>query len=333
MTHSNNVLILSAGRRVELTELFKKTAKDLKINSKIIAGDLQDNAPALFYADEKVLLPRVTSPEYIDSIIHIANQYDVGLIIPTIDTELQILSINKNKIENNTSAKVMISSEEVIRICRDKINTSRFFHDNNLGAPIEFQRDDINDSFSSFPVFVKPKAGSSSIDTYKVNSLKEFNEIIDRIKDPIIQEYIDGEEYTVDVFTDFNSKIISIVPRLRIATRGGEIAKGKVTKDQIIINEVKKLINILKPIGHITVQLFKIENSVKYIEINPRFGGGAPMSIQCGANSCEYLFRLLNDEELKYTEDYQDNLMFLRFDRSICIDENGDIIVDKSSDF
>lgn len=83
---------------------------------------------------------------------------------------------------------------------------------------------------------------------------------------------------------------------------------------------------VLKPIGHITVQLMKTKKGIEYIEINPRFGGGAPMSIQSGADSCENLYRLLMGERLEYNENYRDNIIFLRFDYSICLDENMELI-------
>jgi len=70
----------------------------------------------------------------------------------------------------------------------------------------------------------------------------------------------------------------------------------------------------------------KTKNGIKYIEINPRFGGGAPMSIQSGADSCENLYRLLMGEKLEYNENYRDKLTFLRFDSSICLDENMEIV-------
>ena len=46
------------------------------------------------------------------------------------------------------------------------------------------------------------------------------------------------------------------------------------------------------------------------------------MSIMAGADSCENIYRLLMGEKLKYTEDYKENIMFLRFDNSIMLDEN-----------
>jgi carbamoyl-phosphate synthase large subunit len=112
-----------------------------------------------------------------------------------------------------------------------------------------------------------------------------------------------------------------------LATRSGEISKGVITKDREIINEVKKLISILRPIGPLTIQCIKTKEDIKFIEINPRFGGGAPISIKSGANYPLYLYKLLQGEDISYNEDYLDNLMALRFDSSIYIDNNKNIFV------
>lgn len=329
----HNILVLSAGRRVELVDLFKKAMLNLNIDGKIIAADLQTNAPALFFADDKEILPRINSDNYIESLISIAKKHNIRWIIPTIDTELQTLSKFKEKIYEESGAIVMISDQSVIDICRDKINTSEFFKLNNIGAPYEYKKSEIGKTFDKFPIFIKPKSGSSSKDIYKINNFEEFINTINRVEDPIIQEFIDGDEFSVDVFVDMEHNPITIVPRLRVHTRGGEISKGRIIKDKLIIEDVKELISILKPKGHITIQLFKKENTIKYIEINPRFGGGAPMSILSGANSCENLLKLSLGEKLIYNENYQSDITFLRFDRSICIDDNMEIINDKSSDF
>ena len=218
---------------------------------------------------------------------------------------------------------MLVSNIDVINICRDKRNTQKFFEENNFGVPKEYSLDETN---VNFPVFIKPIDGSSSVNTFKVNNMEELNFFKNYIKNPMIQEFIEGEEYTVDAFLDFYSNPISIVPRRRIQTRAGEIIKGKIIKDKEIINDVKRLLEILKPIGQITIQCMKTKNGIEYIEINPRFGGGAPMSILAGANSCEYLYKLLMGEKLDYNENYNENLTFLRFDNSIVLDENMNLI-------
>jgi carbamoyl-phosphate synthase large subunit len=323
---SLNVLILSAGRRVELVQCFQEAARRLRVYSKIVAGDCSTTAPALYFADGFYQLPRINEPNYIEAIIKACLDEDIALVVPTIDTDLLILAENKDYIEERTGAKVLISDLEAVKICRDKIETQAFFERHDFGVPRMYTADELASGNITFPVFMKPKSGSSSINTYKVHNQQELQNFLTIVEQPIVQDFIEGEEYTVDVFLDFESNIVSIVPRLRIATRSGEIAKGKVVKDKEIMDNVRKLMNVLKPIGHITVQLMKTGQGIQYIEINPRFGGGAPMSIQSGADSCEFLFRLLLGETLTYTEDYRDNLTFLRFDQSICLDEHGNIV-------
>jgi carbamoyl-phosphate synthase large subunit len=317
-----NVMVLSAGRRVELVQRFKRAAQKLNVNSVIVAVDVSPFAPALFFADKHFQIPRIDHPDYISDLIRISKQESISLIIPTIDTELIILSKNKHKIEKETQAKVLISSEQVIDICRDKIKTSEYLNAQGFKVP---QLLNNRESFVdlSFPVFIKPKSGSSSIEAYKIQNMIQLDYYLKTIKDPIIQEFIEGEEYTVDVFLDFNSKVISIMPRLRMAVRSGEILRGKTVNNPIIIDSVMNLMKILKPIGHITVQLILKNDIPTYIEINPRFGGGAPMSIDSGADSCEYLYHLLMGEELVYRNDFKFNLIYSRFDQSICINEDG----------
>lgn len=325
---NKNILILSAGRRVELIKCFRKAAQNLKIKTKIVAVDLANNAPALFFADKKYQIPRIGDKEYLNSIIDICNKENIDLVIPTIDTELLVLSQNKKYIESKTKAKVLVSSEKVIKICRDKTNTQEFFEKNGFGVPKQIKKEDIEQNKVKFPVFIKPHDGSSSINTFKVNNVKELKFFYEYIENPIVQDYIVGEEYTIDCFLDFDSNIITVVPRKRIATRSGEIIKGKVIKQMEIIEDVKKVLNILKPIGQITIQCIKTNEGIKYLEINPRFGGGAPMSINAGADSCSNLYRLLNNELLEYNESYRDNIFFFRFDDAIMVNENMEIIND-----
>ncbi len=325
MNKEYNVLILSAGRRVELIQCFQNAAKSLNIKSKVIAGDCSNTAPAIYFADDSVILPLIGSENYISSIIDICNEKMISLIIPTIDTDLLLLSENKKNIEGSSNAKVLISNYSVIEHCRDKINFQNFIERNNFKIPKMYSIDELHKDMN-MPLFIKPKNGSSSINTFKINNYIELQRSLEIVKEPIIQDCMIGDEYTVDCFLDFSSKVISVVPRLRMATRSGEVSKGKIIKDRDIINDVTKLLNILKPIGHITVQLMKTNKGIEYIEINPRFGGGAPISMKAGADSCLNLFKLLLDEKLEYNEDYIDNITALRYDACVFLDESMKVI-------
>ncbi|MBR0575577.1 ATP-grasp domain-containing protein [Proteiniclasticum sp. BAD-10] len=321
-----NILILSAGRRVELVRSFQNAAKRLSIKSNIVAGDCSETAPAIYFADRKAILPRINEENYIEEIINVCNRENISLVIPTIDTDLLLLSEERERIESESGAVVLIASTEVISICRDKINTQKFLEENGFKIPKMYSEEELDSGKLEFPLFIKPKSGSSSINTFKVNNLEELATYRSLVKEPIVQNFMEGKEFTVDVFLDFDGNLITVVPRLRMATRSGEISKGKIIRDREIIEDIKRLVKVLKPIGHITVQLMKTNKGIEYIEINPRFGGGAPMSIQSGADSCENLYRLLMGQNLEYNENYRDNIMFFRFDNSICVDENLEIV-------
>lgn len=317
-----NILLLSAGRRVELTKLFQSAKKRLSVNGKVIAVDISKTAPALYFADEYYIIPSVLEENYIDTLIDICKREEVSLIVPTIDHELIILAKNKERIEKETKAKVLVSSIDCIKICRNKFKTSNCFSENCFDAPKTYSMEELINKEYAFPLFMKPYNGSGSTNTFKVNNEKELEFFLNYIPNPMVQEYIEGAEYTVDVFTDFQSNIITVVPRERILVRSGEVIKGRIEKNRHIIDGVKRLIECIKPIGPVTVQCFLTkENVVKYIEINPRFGGGAPMSIKAGADSPENLYRILMGEKLVYHENYLDNMLFSRFDDSIAIEE------------
>ncbi len=224
----------------------------------------------------------------------------------------------REQIEGETGAKVLLSSERAIQICRDKTSTQKFFEEHGFGVPREYQE---GEEPHDYPVFIKPKSGSSSINAFRVNCKEELDFFRNYVPEPIVQEYMEGVEYSIDVFCDFTGKPITIVPRIRLAVRGGEILQGKIVKDRELIEDVRRLIEELQPIGQITVQCMKTEEGIRYIEINPRFGGGTPMSIKSGANSCKNLYRLLQGEVLEYKEDYREHITFLRFDASIALDE------------
>lgn len=321
-----NVLILSAGRRVELVKLFKKAKEDLGIEGLVIGADKDKNAPALHFADKALVLPSVSSDDYIERLIEVSKSENIKLIIPTIDTELLKLAENKEKIERETNAVLNISSLDVIKICRDKYKTQFFFETHGFGVPKLITEEKIEKKDYRFPLFIKPLNGSSSLNAFRINNEKELEFFRDYIPNPIIQECVVGEEFTIDILCDFNSNPITIVPRKRLATISGEISKGLIVKDRGIIEDIKRLVKVFKPLGHITVQCIKTAEEIKYIEINPRFGGGAPMSIVAGANSPKNLYRLLLGEKLDYNENYKDNLLSLRYNEAVFINAEGNVV-------
>ncbi|MBB1023687.1 MULTISPECIES: ATP-grasp domain-containing protein [unclassified Dietzia] len=317
-----NILILSAGRRVELVQRFRAAAAERGKNELVVAVDSDRFAPALYAADHWSLIERVAAPGYITNLISLILDFDISLVVPTIDTELSTLAIHRQKIEQLTEARVLVASEDTINTCADKVQTSKFIQSIGLTVPA-LVPNPTQLPETSFPVFVKPRQGSSSIGAAAVHDQQQLVSALRKTVDPMVQELATGLEYTVDCFSDFNGRPLSIVPRQRLATRAGEISKGKVVRAPIIEREARHLLNSLSIPGPSTIQCFWDEHNVQFIEVNARFGGGAPMSIAAGSNSIKKLFRLLDGEELPFDGDFTADLIFLRYDQAICIDASG----------
>lgn len=314
-----HVLFTGTGRRVELLQAFHNAALCQNINLKIYGADMSGTAPALAYCNYTRKICAMKEKDYIPQLLEICLRDKIDLVIPTIDTDLLVLSQNKDKFEK-IGTKVLISDSAMIALCRDKNYTSDFFESCGLKAPKP-----VNDYCiyqGAYPCFIKPKDGSSSIDAYKVNTESELIMYAEKIGDYIIQPFIEGKEYTVDIFCDFDGNPIYITPRERIAIRSGEVLKTGIESDQIIIEESMRLIQKFKPCGPMTVQLIRqnLTGDDYYIEINPRFGGGAPLSIKAGADSAGAILKLLQGERLVYQEAAaRKGAVYSRFDQSICI--------------
>ena len=314
------LLFTGVGRRIELLQAFRNAALVLNKSLKIYGADMAGTAPALCYCDFTRKVVAMKDPGYIDNLLDICKKDKIDLLIPTIDTDLLVLSRNKEKFEE-IGTRVMISEPDKVLICRDKNNTSQFFVDCGLAAPMPVN--DVERYVGGFPAFIKPKDGSSSINAFKVEDKEELLMYSQQVEDYIIQPFISGKEYTIDIFCDFDGKPISIIPRERMQVRAGEVLKTQIFMDETMIKEAKALCRAFKPCGPITVQLIQDEKTGVnyYIEINPRYGGGAPLSMKAGARSAEYILRLLSGEEVKEPEHISDGAIYSRFDQSVCIEE------------
>ena len=309
------VLFTSVGRRVELIQAFRNAADSIHTNLEIYGADMTESAPALYYCDHTVIVPRIDNHNYIPFLQKFCREERIDALIPTIDTDLMLLAKHR---EEFGGTKVVISAPDKIAVCRDKTLTVDYFHAIGLKSPDPV--DDWRKYQAGFPAFIKPKDGSSSVFAYRINNQKELEAYAAQVPDYIIQPFILGTEYTVDIFCDFDGNPIFITPRLRLAVRAGEVLKTEIAQDQKIIADMKKLVADYKPCGQITIQLIRQNktNDDYYIEINPRFGGGAPLSIKAGADSAEAMLRLLNGEKMNYQSGAaEDGAVYSRFDQSI----------------
>jgi carbamoyl-phosphate synthase large subunit len=318
-----NILITSAGQRVSLVRAFQRELKTLYPEGKVFTTDMAPQfSAACNVSDQYFQVKRVTDPDYIDELTGLCLLNNIKMIVPTIDTELLVLAQNKERFKQ-LGIHVVISSVSFVEQCRDKRKINVFFADRGIDIP-----QPVDKNAPRFPLFIKPYDGSLSADNYIIHSPEELQPYHLTNEKFLFMEYIDKaehDEYTVDMYYDKSHSVQCIVPRKRILIRAGEINKGITSKNCIVDFLKKKLEYIDGAVGCLTVQVFlnrKTERIIA-IEINPRFGGGFPLSYRAGANYPLWLIKeYFNEEKISYTEDWEDQLLMLRYDDEVIVRAN-----------
>jgi len=293
------ILFSCVGRRVSLVRSFRTAAENLNLRPCIIGTDAEALSAALQLCDKPYVVQRVRHPGYIERMLEIVREHAVDLLVPTIDLDLRLLAENSRLFEQQ-GCRVLISKPEVVDICQDKRKTFRFLSENGFDTPLTMDVSEVQAGREMvFPCFLKPWDGHAGRGTAKVSDMEELGVFARRIPNCIVQEFVDGTEYTCDVFVDFGMKVRCVVPRKRIEIRGGEVSKGQVVKDRRIMSQAKRLVETLGAgPGVITIQLIVDgAGNIRFIEINPRFGGGVLLSIKAGAGFPKWILQQLLREE------------------------------------
>jgi len=313
-------LFTCIGRRVSLLESFRRAAKHLKINASLLGTDTTELSPALQLCDQRFSVKPTTHAGYIKQILSIVKANKVKLLVPTVDLDLKRLAQNKSKFAA-MGCRVLVSDPEVIDICQDKRNTYRFLVKNGFDTALTMSvRSALSKKNIEWPCFLKPWDGYAGIGNAVVKNRNELLFYAKSIPNAICQELVEGTEYTCDVYVDFGMKVRCVVPRKRIEVRAGEVSKGQVAKNVRIMSEAVTLVEKLGAgPGVITLQLFLTsDGKIKYIEINPRFGGGAPLSIKAGADFPKWILQELTGRKPNIRPDgFKDGLIMLRYDSEV----------------
>jgi len=326
-----NVLLSSAGRRVSLLRLFQKALQHSASPGRVIAADASESAPATYLADGFFRVPSCTAAEFFPKILEICQHQEIKLIVAVIDAELSVFARNRERLRE-LGISVAVSSLEAVELTADKAATHDWLA--AAGFPVPTQTRIACGSQVpatlrwSPPPVAKPRTGSSAIGVRFLRNQAELDGFV-ASGDTVVEELLDGDEYTVNVYVDRGGRSLCAVPHRRTAVRGGEVSKAVTAKREDIIELASSIAEHLPgAYGPINVQIFASRGGeLKVTEINPRFSGGYPLAEFAGAQFPEWLIREARGESLSEVQpDWQDGVSMLRFDHEIFVDGSGDVL-------
>lgn len=284
------LLFTCAGRRVELIQAFGRAAEQLGLETSIQSADAEADFAAAGVSDRAHRVPVASSPDYVPALLKIVRRERIDLLIPLLDSELVQLSDARELFARN-GCGVIISSPRVVRTCRDKLAMYGFLTRHRIDTPQTWTSEVLRRKRHRFPYFLKPRYGSASRGNCILRARSDLEAFVPRVPDALVQEFVEGVEHTLDVYSGFDGEPRCVVPRRRIEVRGGEVTKSLTVKhDGIIQAGVRVTRALAECMGLITIQLILTPaGRIRVLEVNPRFGGGVPLAIQAGADFPRWL--------------------------------------------
>jgi carbamoyl-phosphate synthase large subunit len=282
---------------------------------KVIGTDCNPLSAGFYFCDKSYVVPKGNEPRFLKEILKICDIEKPKAIISGPEEEVLTLSRNK-KIFEKRGVVVLVPDYKSAKICTDKIATYKFFKKENIPTPKIFNKDNVK-----FPIIIKPRFGRGSSQVFKIKNRNELEFYLKRIKNPILQEFINGIECTVDIFSDLEGKPLSIIPRVRIQVESGISMKSRTIYDEEIINWCKKIAKKLKLIGPSCIQCIKSKEGLKFTEINLRFGGGSILAIKADPTIILNLIRMIKGEKPIESKKLKEGLTMLRYYSEV-YDEN-----------
>lgn len=319
-----NILISSAGRRGALVRL--AAAEAAAVGGEVFGADASASSAACRMTAAWARMPRCSDPAFVDSLLTLCRRWRIGLVIPTIDTELPVLAAVRDRFAD-MGTRIALSGPATVEIGGDKLLTHGFLErtglptvrrfppligaDGRPAPPVPRPED--------YPVILKPRRGSASHGVQLIDDEDALQFFHRRTAEPIVQEFAAGTEYTVNMFVDRRGRCVAAVPHRRIETRGGEVSKCVTERHEGLTRCAARMAAALPDAyGPMCFQAFVDGEAVRIIEINCRFGGGYPVAYAAGANFLGWLLDDCLGRPLRQPQDdWRAGVAMLRWDDAV----------------
>ncbi|MCL6611786.1 MAG: ATP-grasp domain-containing protein [Peptococcaceae bacterium] len=313
MSKNINILVTSISKKVPLIKSLRNAVNKIGTGT-IIGADMNENCIGKYFVDSFWQMPPLLQLD-LNELIEYCKKNNVKCIIPTRDGDLPFFAYHREELLKNNIC-TMVSPLEAIEICNDKLKF--YMVGKKLGYPVIVTTTSIDElECISYVVKERYGAGSRSIG---INLNKEQAlYYATKLENPIYQPYIEGKEYSIDLYIDAKGKTKGVVVRTRELVINGESQITCTIRNDILERVCSDLAESISLYGHVVMQvIIDCESQIHIIECNSRFGGASSISIKAGVDSfywflLESLGENLNDypfirsatekKQIRYAED------------------------------
>jgi carbamoyl-phosphate synthase large subunit len=262
-------------------------------------GDIDPYAPGLYLVppERRLILARGDDPGFVDRILAICREADIGIVVPTVDSELLPLAERRAEFEAE-GIHLMVAEAATLAVCLDKWALME-----RCASTVKVPRSALFDaSFEpdgfGFPFFLKPRSGSGSRGIVAVHGPDDLLGI-ERSSELLVQELLPGTEYSLDVLASADGEVRAVVPRARLKIDSGIAITGKTVPSEKLQQTGRAAAEAIGLTGVANVQVKDDpQGEAALIEINARFPGTMPLTVASGVNMPALVLREVRGEPM-----------------------------------
>ena len=311
--HRNlNILMLGGAKRVAMAEQLIRAGKRLGCNVKIYSHELSEQEPI---ASVGTVIPgkRYSDPAVDAELDEIISRHDIHVVLPFVDPAIEPAARCKQR---HPEVFVPVSSPKVSHAMFDKVLAAQLFEQNGIAIPTTYTAENIE-----YPAILKPRTGSASRGIVVAHNAADVQAAPLPLDQYLIQQYIaNREELTVDCYVGtYDHEAKCTVPRIRLATAGGEAIRTITQRNQQLETMAKQVLQSLRLEGAVTLQFLHDLDTDRYLlmEINPRLGGGVICSICAGADIASMIIEEAQDINAMPRHDWRDKTLMTRYFKEV----------------
>lgn len=327
----DNILFCSVGRRAKLLQNFRRSMNGC---GRIVATDLSPVAPALFFADERYLVPRIDAPDYLDCVLDICEKSQVKAITTVIDPEIEILASHREELLAR-GILPLCPAAWTAHLCFDKYEMFKHLRAKGVRTVLTYDsleglKEGLEKGEVQFPVFMKPISGSGSVGIGRVNTWEEaeakFNDGRFRY---IIQELMTGGDCDADVYVDcISHQAVAAFSKKKIESRIGGASKTISFKDPKLFEFITQVCSVLELNGPCDMDFFIKDGEYYLSEINPRFGGAYLHAYGAGVDFVKLILNNMHGVENKpCIGAYDEDVIMMMYD-DVVITRKSELLSD-----
>jgi len=238
------------------------------IHNEFLAGGLYEQIK---------LLPPVSSPAYLDSLVECLVRERINVFIPTSEAELRWL-IASDLVLDSLPSHCLMASSKAMEIGFDKFLTSQHLAKNGLPAPWASIVSDSDSGAPEIPCILKSRFGAGNSSVYYVDNQEKSLYFQKLFPDYIWQQFlpISKGEFTCGVYRCLDGATRVVAMKRRLSS--GVTSFAQVVIDPLIEILCTRIAESLDLFGSINIQLRLVEGLGPMVfEINPRFSSTVGM--------------------------------------------------------